>query len=190
MFEDSLVESAALLRKHNRLPALVSITAQCAIAVLIVSLPLLHPELLPMPHVLPATLAPPRAPAPPIRVETRSSPATSAPAAPIAIVMTPLAPTLLQLTGPAVEAPSLPVLNLGDAHSSLPPGINSAAPASPSVSVVPAARPAPKPLNLSSGVTAGNLIAPIRPVYPEIARISRTEGTVIIDAIISRHRFD
>lgn len=189
MFEDSLVESAALLRTHNRLPALLSITAQCAVAVLIVSFPLLHPELLPMPHVLPAVLAPPRAPAPPpppIRIETRLLPATSAPAAPVAVLMTPLTPTLLHPTGPAVEAPLLPVLNIGDVHSSLPPGINSAAPANPPVTVAPAARPAPTRLNLSSGVTAGNLIAPIRPVYPEIARISHTEGTVIIDAIISR----
>lgn len=189
MFEDSLVESAALLRTHNRLPALLSITAQCAVAVLIVSFPLLHPELLPMPHVLPATLAPPRAqvpPPPPIRIETRSSPATSAPAAPIAVLATPLAPTLLHPTGPAVEAPALPVLNLGDAHSSLPPGINSAAPAGPSVSVAAAARRAPTRLNLSSGVTAGNLLAAIRPEYPAIAKAAHVEGTVIIDAIISR----
>jgi protein TonB len=77
-------------------------------------------------------------------------------------------------------------VNIGDAHSSLPPGINSAAPASPSVSIAPAASPAPKTLNLSSGVTAGNLIAPIRPEYPAIAKAAHVEGTVVVDAIISR----
>ena len=65
MFEDSLVESAALLRTHNRWPAVVSITAQLCAAALILTIPLLHPEVLPMPHILPATLAPPRAPVPP-----------------------------------------------------------------------------------------------------------------------------
>lgn len=187
MFEDSLVESAALLRTHNRWPAVVAVTAQCAIAVLVVSLPLLHPELLPMPHILPATLAPPRAPVPPpppIHVETRAA-TSSAPAAPTSIRISPLAPALLHPTGPAVDAPTLPVLNIGDAHSSLPPGIDSAAPA-PSVSVTPAAKPAPQRLNLSSGVTAGNLIAPIRPEYPTIAKAAHVEGTVVIDAIISR----
>jgi protein TonB len=77
-------------------------------------------------------------------------------------------------------------VNIGDAHSSLPPGINSTAPASPSVSIAPAASPAPKTLNLSSGVTAGNLIAPIRPEYPAIAKAAHVEGTVVVDAIISR----
>lgn len=189
MFEDSLVESAALLRTHNRWPALLSITTQCALAVLIVSLPLLRPELLPMPHILPATLSPPRAPVPspaPIHIEARSPAASSAPAAPAPILLTALAPTLLHLEGPAVDAPPLPVVNIGDAHSSLPPGINSAAPASPSVSIAPAASPAPKTLNLSSGVTAGNLIAPIRPEYPAIAKAAHVEGTVVVDAIISR----
>ena len=33
---------------------------------------------------------------------------------------------------------------------------------------------------------AGNLLAPIQPVYPQVARITRTEGTVIIQAIISK----
>jgi protein TonB len=187
MFEDSLVESAALLRTHNRWPALVSVTTQCAIAVLIVSLPLLHPELLPMPHILPATLAPPRAPAPPpppLRIEARSSATASATTAPIAIHTT-AAPTLLRLTGPAVDAPSLPVVNLGDAHSSLPPGINSSAPAGPHITVAPAAAKSAPP-RISSGVSAGNLIAPIRPEYPAIAKAARVEGTVIIDALISR----
>jgi protein TonB len=188
MFEDSLVESAALLRTHNRWPTLVALTTQCAIAVLIVSIPLLHPEILPMPHILPATLAPPHAPVPPpppIRVETRTPATSSAPATPTSIRIATLARPLIQLTGLAVDAPPLPVLNIGDAHSSLPPGINSAAPASPSVSLAPAARPS-KPLPVSSGISAGNLIAPIRPQYPAIAKAAHVEGTVVIDAIISR----
>ncbi|HTV09856.1 MAG TPA: energy transducer TonB [Candidatus Aquilonibacter sp.] len=187
MFEDSLVESAALLRTHNRWPAIISIASQCAIAVAIVSLPVLHPELLPMPHILPATLAPPRAPAPPpAHLTTRSSAASTSPAAPTTAVRSaPLAPTLIHLTGPAIDAPSLPAINLGDPHSSLPPGINTAAPAGPHVSIAPSvARSAPA--RISSGVSAGNLLAPIRPAYPEIARITHTEGTVVIDAIISR----
>jgi protein TonB len=100
--------------------------------------------------------------------------------------MAPLAPTLIHLTGPAIDAPALPVVNLGDVHSSLPPGINSAVPAHTPVNVAPAAKPASKPLPVSSGVLAGNLIAPIHPEYPAIAKATHTEGTVVIDAIISR----
>ncbi len=191
MFEDSLVESAALLRTHNRWPAVVSITAQLCAAALILTIPLLHPEVLPMPHILPATLAPPRAPVPPpppIRLEPRlAANASSAPAAPNAIRSAPLVPTLIHPTGAAVDAPLLPAINIGDAHSSLPPGINSAAPANPHISVgPPAATPSSKPLSVSSGVLAGYLIAPIHPEYPSIAKAAHVEGTVVIDAIISR----
>jgi protein TonB len=190
MFEDSLVESAALLRTHNRWPAIVSITTQLCAAALILTIPLLHPELLPMPHVLPATLATPPAPVPPrppIRLEARPAAATSAPTAPITVQTTPVFRDIIQATGPAVDAPALPVLNLGNTDAFLPPGINSAAPASPHLTVdSPAVSTASKRLTLSSGVTAGNLIAPIRPEYPFIAKAAHVEGTVVIDAIISR----
>jgi periplasmic protein TonB len=191
MFEDSLVESAALLRTHNRWPAVVSITAQlCAVAV-ILTIPLLHPEVLPLPHILSATLAPPPAPKPPpppIHLEPRTAAAsTSAPTAPITLQATPQFTTLIHPTGPAIDAPSLPVIDPGNRNTSLPPGINSAAPASPHVTVgPPAASPSAGPLNISSGIVAGNLLAPIRPEYPQIAKITHMEGTVVIDAIISR----
>lgn len=62
MFEDSLLESAALLRSRNRWPALLSITAECAVAVFIVSLPLLHPELIRLPSRISVSLASPHFP--------------------------------------------------------------------------------------------------------------------------------
>src|SRR5215469_13611315 len=86
MFEDSLIESAALLRTHNRWPAVVSITVQLCAAAVILTIPLLHPEILPMPHLISATLKPPMPvppPPPPIHIEPRiATAATSAPAAP------------------------------------------------------------------------------------------------------------
>ena len=188
MFEDSLVESAALLRTHNRWPAMLSLTAQCAVAVLIGSLPLLHPELLPTHSILPATLTPPRPPAPPPPpVHLAARPATAAnaaPAAPNSAPATPLFRDLIHSAGPAVDAPALPVIDLGNSNSSAPLGINSSVPAAPHVTVAPAARPTAA-VPVSSGVLAGYLIAPIRPIYPEIARITHVEGAVVIDAIIS-----
>jgi len=53
------------------------------------------------------------------------------------------------------------------------------------VSVTPAKAPG-KTLAVSWGVSKGMLIAPIQPVYPAIARAARVEGTVIVEAVISR----
>jgi protein TonB len=40
--------------------------------------------------------------------------------------------------------------------------------------------------HVSTGVMAGRLLAPIQPQYPPIARISHTEGSVVVQAIISK----
>lgn len=191
MFEDSLVESAALLRTHNRWPAVVSITAQLCAAALILTVPLLRPEILPMQRILPATLVPPRPPAPvppPIRLEPRAIAArTSAPAVPETAQPTSLIRDFLQTTGVAVENPPISVVNMGNTDASLPPGINTAAPAGPHVTAgPPSAAASTSPLAVSSGVLAGYLIAPIRPEYPQIAKITHTQGSVVVDATISR----
>lgn len=56
----------------------------------------------------------------------------------------------------------------------------------PHPNVAVASTRANQPLHISSGVSAGMLIAPIRPVYPAIARSAHIEGTVVVAAIISR----
>jgi protein TonB len=43
-----------------------------------------------------------------------------------------------------------------------------------------------KPLQVSSGVSRGLLIDPIRPVYPALAKAARQQGTVIVTAVIDR----
>jgi protein TonB len=39
---------------------------------------------------------------------------------------------------------------------------------------------------ISSGVAAGLLLDPIRPIYPPIAKAARIQGTVVIEATVSR----
>ena len=51
--------------------------------------------------------------------------------------------------------------------------------------VLPAPLPAPRPLVVSQ-VMAGNLIRRVEPQYPAIARQIHLEGTVVLNAIISR----
>ncbi|MDW5265265.1 MULTISPECIES: energy transducer TonB [Acidobacteriaceae] len=55
----------------------------------------------------------------------------------------------------------------------------------PHVAVV-SAHTSKSPVRISSGVSAGMLLSPIRPIYPEIARAAHVEGTVVVEATISR----
>ncbi len=188
MFSESLVESSPLICTRNRFPALISIGVQITLVATLIVIPMLHPEVLPLAGSKLASLAPPPTPVPPPPVvrprvlTTTSSSAPSAPAAPSRAAEAVRA--LLSLTGPAVETPVYAAsnLNLAPTNSALPVGL---APASPNVSVGP--KPgAGHPVAISSGVIAGMLLAPIRPDYPIIARTTRTEGTVIIQAIIAK----
>lgn len=56
--------------------------------------------------------------------------------------------------------------------------------------VVVVTQPAPAnsgtPVRVSSGVSRGLLIEPIRPVYPVIAKAARQQGTVTVTAVIDR----
>jgi protein TonB len=187
MFEESLVESTPLLHTHNRMPALLSLAAQLAAAAVILTLPVLHPELLPATRLLPATLTAPQPVPPPPPIHLKPTPVATSSSAPSALgaAYAPPRSDLLHLTGPAVDAPRLGIVNLGLRDSPLPPGIN-AAPGNPHVTVAPASKSSNAPTRISSGVSAGLLLAPIRPEYPAIARNTRTEGTVVIDAMISR----
>lgn len=42
------------------------------------------------------------------------------------------------------------------------------------------------PVHISSGISTGLLLTPIRPVYPAMAKVTHTEGTVVVEAIISK----
>jgi protein TonB len=44
----------------------------------------------------------------------------------------------------------------------------------------------PKKINISGGVEAGNLIQKTAPIYPPIAKAARIQGTVVLQATISK----
>jgi len=45
---------------------------------------------------------------------------------------------------------------------------------------------APQRIRVSQGVLAGNLIQQVQPVYPPMAKIARVQGTVVLQAVISK----
>jgi protein TonB len=85
------------------------------------------------------------------------------------------------------DEPSLVSMNVGMGVSDgLPSGLTTGEGGPhPNVSVASARTPG-KTLPVSSGVLQGMLLAPIRPVYPAIAKAAHVEGAVVVEAIISR----
>jgi protein TonB len=191
MFQESLVESSALLRTQNRWPAAASIALQLMLVAVFMAVPLLYPEALSWNASKLTSLAPPALrptpPPPPQHVQmvtaaehtSSLAPPTQAPR---------LQHNAFLTDAHAVEAPALALGTTGIPGNNSLSDLYSRGPATPSIAVTgPAARSTTAaPVNISSGVIAGLLVEPIRPVYPPIARISHTEGSVVVQAIISK----
>jgi protein TonB len=184
MFEEGLVESfVAPVSTIRRWTMAGSLIVQALIAFALAALPLLHPEKLIFHTATPLVFTPPP-PRPPVQ---HNAPAASAPttsySAPATIPV--LIPGSWRRFGMVPDlAPAL--MPLGTAvDGSLPAAITNGPASNPAVSIVhPAA--SSKPIRISSGVSAGMLLSPLHPVYPAIARATRTSGTVVVEALISK----
>jgi protein TonB len=188
MFEGSLIESCGLgVSRPQRWTALSSITLQCAVAALLLAIPLFRPQSLPTVLSAPklvVPMPPPRHPVPlaqPQPTHSRS-PGISAPARATPIAIQPLFAHLgTQIID---DAPAItPSLTMTPAGAAIALGLGSPS-TQPVVSVVPT-RPAGRAV-LSSGVVTGMLLAPIQPNYPPIAKAAGIQGTVVVEAVISK----
>ena len=194
MFEQSLVESTHVIKAQNRWSVWLSIAIQASIATIVIVIPLMRPETIGRlsfnaPQLILPVAPPP--PPPPVRVLVHDTASTSAPAAaaPPAPTMRPavLETAANQFVRPQIAGDGPPSLStnspggMGDANST-GRDLLATAPTGPSVGV----RAPAGPVMLSTGVTAGLLLAPIHPPYPPIALASHTQGAVTIHAIISK----
>ncbi len=185
MFEDSLVASRVVeVSSSKRWTLLASIGLQVAVAGVVMVLPLLHPEALPFRVEAPKVLMPlaPKPPGP-VRVETASAASSSAYASVATRLLT--ITTLLPGIDRSDPPPLLPFGSGMGGPNGLPAGIGIGDGNGPSVTVRPEPKPAER-LRVSSGVSQGMLITPIRPVYPMIAKAAGVEGSVVVEAVISR----
>jgi protein TonB len=165
-----------------------SIALQLGFLSVVMVLPLLHPEGMPFRLDAPRVLVP-SMPKPPVRVEqvqrVNEGSASSLPAemATRPLILTPMLPS----RGTEVsESPAMVPFGSGMRMTDgLPGGIGVGDEHGPVVSMRPATESA-GPLHVSTGVSEGMLLAPIRPVYPVIAKVAGVQGTVVVEAVISR----
>jgi protein TonB len=186
MFEDSLVESTGRIRTRSRYFAIGSFAIQSLLLAALMIYPFLHPATLPR-QALTMLLTAPPLPSSPADLPQRAAPASmrSRPiplddllAAPIRI------PHHVAMNPDSGAAPAGVDAGLARTVS----GTNSElfdALAPPSRTIVKPATPK-GPVPVSSGVATGQLLTPIQPVYPAIARQARIQGTVVVQAVISK----
>ncbi len=191
MFEGSLVESRGLgVSGTQRWTALGSLTLQCAIAGLLIAIPLVRPESMPLTLNAPR-LTMPMPVKPPVRVvvqtraEAATSAALSAPSAAPAAEATrrfefPRPGTTTDGPGVAID----PNVRFGSGAPTALQILAAVGTGSPNVTVVRARDVGPT--RVSQGVSAGMLLTPIRPVYPAIALAARVQGDVVLEAVISK----
>ncbi len=178
MFEDSLVESRVLpISSSKRWTTLASISLQFLVAGVVIALPLLHPESMPFHEDSPKVMLPlvTKPPAPPVQVQriVEASSSAASPSMPKPLINPSLSPSR---NASPNEGPVLMTVDRGmGSPYGLPVGLDTGDMGPHPGVTVASARTANRPLSISSGVSAGMLIAPIRPVYPAIARAAHVK---------------
>ena len=182
MFEDSTFASAS--RIHTRSPryAAGSLVLQTALLAVLVLIPYLYPGALPRKFLTVPLISPPPAPAAPV-VEPQHAIASTTHTE--LLDNTLHAPSLIHRGIPTIVDTAPPGALPSSAFASSGPGALPLGPGTPPILPrVRQERPV-GPIHVSSGVAAGQLIVPIQPRYPAIARTTGTQGTVVVAALIS-----
>lgn len=187
MFEDSTFESYGRIRTRSRKWMLATFALNGSILVLLILIPLIYPEALPKGMMSMLLVAPPPPPAAPPKAQPQQA------AHPFhgtrefdglhLTVPRVIPPTISKDTAPEQVPGGNDLISFGT-----PGGIPGGSDLFRSAPVHPApAVPKPQgPAHISSGVAAGLLIQKVVPEYPSIARAARVEGTVVLEAVISR----
>jgi len=186
MFEDSTFESTGKIKTRSRRWMVATLAFNGTILVSLILMPLVYPDALPH-HMLPTLLVAPEAP----KTEVRTEPVRVQPSrphnftefdkgrliAPGIIPRTPLAPSVAELPFPPGDLG-------GDGERGV---INGTGPGIFNGDHVAFVHPpVPASVHLPSRLVEGNLIYKSVPQYPVIAKASHTEGTVVLQAMISK----
>lgn len=191
MFEDSLIESAGVLKTKRPATTAASFVLQSVLVAAVAALPLLFTEALPRGWDTPAVKIgpPPGEPAPQPASPTRRQPSPRESDMIGNRLREPQAIPrhVVQIEGGEAPQPAIPSGGPG-----VPGGTGSSENnvLNAIVNLVPpASAPRPSvtgPLRVSQGVAQGFLVHQVKPVYPPLARQARIQGSVLLRAIIGK----
>jgi protein TonB len=189
MFEKSLILSEVGHVSDRRSVWVFAVALQCTAAAVLLLLPMLRPEgmVVSIPslrsHVPLDARRPKLAEVKPVKVSSEAA----TPRIPTATAER-LSEAKIDHPGPASDVPfSEPSVSLNLMPEMLGRTVPAGVLGSPTPRVSAGGGGGAKALlRVSSGVGAGMLITPIRPVYPAIARAAHVSGSVVVEAVISR----
>ena len=188
MFTGSLLQASTDQRLRRSWTTLSSFGLQALAMGLLLLLPLVRPDRIPLLHRLatPVSLGQPVPDAPPMRARTGS--ATPSPSNLLNNRV--LEPTRIPIGVTPISEEVPPVQCCGDGTSTsgaaapgLPIGLAGAGDGTRPVLATP---PAPSHPIRVSHMDPGSLIYQVQPVYPPLARAARVEGPVVLAALISK----
>lgn len=194
MFEDSLIESGGKLRTTRGKTTLFSFVLQMGLIGILVLLPLLFTEALPKQQLMTFLVAPPPPPPPP-------PPPAAAPVVKVVkAIQTDIdngrlrTPTKIPDKVQMIKEEETPPPNMmaGGVVGGVPggvPGGQMGGVIGGIISSTPVAVPkvaTPQRVRVSQGVTQGLLVKRIQPTYPPLARQARIQGSVVLQAEISK----
>jgi len=190
MFEDSLIESGGRLHTKRGLTTGISFLFELILVGVLVLIPLLFTDALPRTQLLTALVAPPPPPPPP--------PPPAAVVHVVKQVQTDIingqlrTPTKIPQKVEMIKEDEAPPPVMAGVVGGVPggvPGGSMGGVLGSVMSSIPTAVPkvaVPQRVRVSQGVTAGLVIRKIQPTYPPLARQARIQGSVVLQAEISK----
>jgi periplasmic protein TonB len=185
MFEDSTFESTGRIKTRSRRWMLAALILNGSILVALVLIPLIYPDALPS-HFIPTLLVAPAAPQPetPQPVHQRT-----------AVINHASESAVREFTAPRVIPRSIPDPDRSDQPFAGPniaietgPGIpgGDGSPFASGRPITVVRAPAPSVVHLPSKFVEGTLFYKTIPQYPVIAKTTGQQGTVVLQAMISK----
>jgi protein TonB len=186
MFEDATFDSTGRIHTRSRSWMLAALALNGSILLALILIPLIYPEALPKQMMNILLLAPPP-PAGAPRLPDHPIQRTSRGGNLVVPLLTDI-PRRIFIGDDRDQGRGQPIDENGAVELSLGPGVANSVGVFPGAGPI-ALAPPPKPngpAHISSGVAEGLLLQRVLPVYPAIARAARMEGTVILQATISK----
>ncbi len=187
MFEDSLIESGNKLKTKRGVTSMVAFIFEIALIGIMVLIPLLFTEALPKAQLMMSLVAPPPPPPPP-------------PPPTVVHVVKQVQTNIIndQLRTPTKIPKKIEMIKEDAAPPPMTAGVVGGIDNGPGqvggviggiISSTPVAVPkvaTPQRIRVSMGVTQGLKIRDVKPSYPALARQARIQGTVVLQAVISK----